>query len=190
MPWLGGAVATLGSELSAAVAAHAESAAGAIVWHTAMRLLRGESLHDVMWDEAGHLALSFLAPDGAAERVLLAGLNRAGLDDASATRVAVTARAFASRDVARLVRTEAAGHATVGAFLAHDSRTDLAAELLRRGLARLDLGDRATLQQQPTLIRAALAALLDPSTRSQRAIADAAYQRGVTALATELGVSP
>ena len=62
----------------------------------------------------------------------------------------------------------------------------MAAELLLRGLVRLDTRDEAVLAQQPGLVEAARDAITNPATRDESVIDDRTYQEQVAALARRL----
>src|SRR5205814_5179194 len=89
-------------------------------------------------------------------------------------RTLMTGRtAIASLLTAGARRKDAHDHAH-GSVLFPDSQYDLSAELLHRGLARLDLTEGKLLAQQPALVKAARAGLRFAA--QQPAIADASYR--------------
>lgn len=151
----------------------------------------GRAIASAAWDVTGGLVLEFIR-SGGVERVILAGLSPLGLDAVASDRVIETVRAFVGRPGASAtVMTDAAddsmacrtGGRCIAAVQDGAGQTDLSAELLRRGLVRLDMSDERVLAQQPGLIQAARDAVADPTTRTSTTIADETYQRQVITLA-------
>lgn len=156
-------------------------------WRTRPRGLQAADVEEVAWDASGRLVLR-RAGRGRDRQAVLAGVGRAGLDDGAAARVVATVRAAIAAEGSHLVLLTADGHDPVVSIMVHDQGLDLSAELLRRGLVRLDTADRATLTQQPTLVRAAQQALLDPEARAGAAVSDPLYQAAIRDLGAALGV--
>jgi hypothetical protein len=177
MPALLGGAGSLLPSLLKEFGTRASTAVGKMVWQTATRVLSGDSLSDALWDGTGHLVLSVASPSGARHQVLLAGIRRSGLEQGAADRVVATVKSLMSSKSAVLSALVAKhrAHAPIGSVLFPDSRMDLSAELLRRGLVQLDVTDHEVLAQQPGLVGAAREALDDEARHD--AIADPTYRR-------------
>jgi hypothetical protein len=199
---LGPALPTLLSpEVLSAITARAGAIVRAefsqVVWRTLTRVLRGESLTSALWNEGNSLVMSF-ARDRGVQQIVLAGITGDGLTpdqrDAVLDTVARFTDASAPADTTLTVMSRDGTanqqcngtRACVGSIESSDQGFDVAAELLLRGLTRLDVADEAVLQQQPTLVEAARDAIANPATRSQPAIADVGYQQTVQALAARI----
>lgn len=193
----------LSSEVLGLITGRAQTLIGSqfvgIVWRTITRVLGGERLEDIVWDEGRSLVLSF-ARDSGMQRILLAGVVGDGLSRQQQDDVIATVRAFVdgagestrlsvvSRDGTASERCDGSS-SCVGSILTPSSGgsgLDVAAELLLRGLVRLDTRDEAVLAQQPGLLEAARNAITNPATRDESAIADRIYQEQVVALAGRL----
>lgn len=193
----------LSGEVLGLITTRAEQMAGAqfagIVWRTITRALQGERLEDIVWDEGRSLVLSF-ARDSGIQRIVLAGVVGDGLSPEQQENVLATVRSFVdgadestrlsvlSRDGTASERCNGSS-SCVGSILTPSmgpSGLDVAAELLLRGLVRLDTRDEAVLAQQPALVEAARAAITNPQTRDESAIDDRPYQEQIVALAGRL----
>lgn len=175
-----------------------ETALGAVanaVWRTITRVLANEPLEDVVWDEAGHVVMSFMHGE-VLQRVVLAGVSGLDLDESARGLVLETVRHVAASEGSTLaVLTNGGDDADlclepstgcVGAIVNTESELDVAAELIRLGLVALDLSDPALVAQSPGLLAAARDAITDPLTRSAAAISDASYQARIVELAAAL----
>lgn len=155
-----------------------------MAWHVAQRVLGGEQLNDVLWDESGHLVLNAVI-DGTPRRISLAGIHRGSASNEVANRVLDTVREFVRDRAGQLLIQSAPGHSDEGSLVRPDYKVDLATELLASGLAALDTQDRATLARQPTLIRAAAYALQG---NRGPAVQDPGYQMAVQQLSATVGL--
>jgi hypothetical protein len=151
-------------------------------WHVASRVLKGEQLADVVWDEGGHLVINALI-DGVSRRLRVAGIRRGRVNEAVASRVLDTVKEFARDQAVQLFVDSASGHVDVASLVRPDVGADLSSELLAGGAAALDIEDRQVLARQPTLIRAAAYAL--QGTRGP-ATEDDGYQRSIQQLSANL----
>lgn len=182
-----GAFPALSSMVSNALARRVVSAMAGAIWRTVVRHLSGENLHDVAWDEAGRLVVSF-ARDRGVEETIVGGLTSTGLSQPDASRVLETVRSLVERRGEFTVPTMRRDGEEYGALIQADGRLDVAAELIRRGLVRLDTSNDGLLRQQPTLLRAARDALLDASAAERPAIVDPAYRARILSLSEALSV--
>jgi hypothetical protein len=160
-------------------------AAGA-VWRTVVRTVNGESLERVFWDEAGQLVVRFVREGARVEETRVGGVTNEGLDPARASEIASAVHgliAGGEYTVPTVVREVE----QFGAVMDAARRFDLAGELIRRGLVRMDTGNESLLRQQPTLLRAARDALLDDRTSGGPA-RGAAYRSRVQALSSQLAL--
>jgi hypothetical protein len=155
-----------------------------MAWHVAQRVLSGEQLGDVLWDEGGHLVLDAVV-DGTPKRLSLAGVHRGSADNQVADRVLATVREFIRDRAGRLLIQSAPGHQDVASLMRDDYGVDLATELLSSGLVALDTNDRAMLARQLTLIHAASFALENPSRGP--AVLNPLYQTAVQDLSARAG---
>ncbi len=158
---------------------------GEAVWHTATRVLHGEDVHKVAWDEAGRLVISFVSANGALEHAIIAGLKHSRLSKAQSGRIAATVRGLLSSGdpVTVSVLRKTHGDHRFASLLLPYKRIDVAAELLRRVLVPLDVADTDILAQQPTLVRAAVEAL--DAEGDHPAIADHGYRDRLRQLAMQ-----
>jgi hypothetical protein len=155
-----------------------------MAWHVAQRVLEGEQLNDVLWDEGGHLVLNTVI-DGIPRHISLAGVHRGSATNEVANRVLDTVREFIRDRAGQLLIQYAPGHADEGSLVRPDYKVDLATELLASGLTALDTQDRPTLARQPTLIRAASFALQG---NRGPAVQDPGYQTAVQQLTATAGI--
>jgi hypothetical protein len=150
------------------------------IWRTLVRTIDGERLTDVVWDEGGRLVVDYVRENGGAERIALAGLTEGGLSDSESQSIISAVRSLIERGGEFTVSTMRRNGEEVGAIMDADRRIDIASELLRRGLVRLDTGDESVLAQQPTLIAAAQQALM--AAPGEGAISDPGYRDSVASL--------
>ena len=183
-----GAFAALKPLVSTALARRVVTAAAGAVFRTVIRHVNGENLEDVAWDEAGRLLVHFLRPNGEVEETVVAGLTRSGLSDERAGQVASAVSSLIRRQGNFTVPTMRRPGEEVGALMHADSQTDIAAELIARGLVRLDTSSEQQLRQQPTLLRAARDALL-AGPPDDSPLADSAYRARVHELSRILAVN-
>lgn len=182
-----GAFPALSSLVSNALARRVVSALAGAIWRTVVRHLNGENLQEVAWDEGGRLVVSFARERGV-EETIVGGLTRTGLTESDASRVLATVRSLVERRGDFTVPTMRRDGEEYGALVQPDGRLDVAAELIRRGLVRLDTSNEGLLRQQPTLLRAARDALLDPDATQQATIADPIYRARISSLSESLSV--
>jgi hypothetical protein len=155
-------------------------------WRTRARLVTPAKVQGYEWDQAGRLRVAFAA-GRLKGKAVLAGLRRGGLDDNSASRIVKTVEGLVGAEGARVVLLTTDSHDPVVSIMVPSKALDASAELLRRGLIQLDVSDQAVLKLQPTLVRAAQQALLDPQARASKAVSDEAYQKAIGALGAQIG---
>ena len=147
-----------------------------VAWQVTHRVLSGQELLDVLWDEGGRLVIGAMV-DGIPRKLPLAGIRRGTLGGRAAARVLTTVREFVRDRASLLIQSSGAG--SVASIMRPDVGVDLSSELLALGLAALDLDDRQTLARQPSLIRASAHAL--QGVRGP-AVSDQGYQSAVQQL--------
>lgn len=152
-------------------------------WRVFQRTLAGEELSEAFWDESGRLVIGAVV-GGVSKRFALAGVHRGSSDGAVAQDVLTTVRRFVGNGT-RLVVQTSPGHPDVASIMQPNSGTDLAAELLARGLAALDLRDLQTVARQSTLLKAAAFAL--QGTRGP-AVMDPNYQNALREIHARAGI--
>ena len=152
-------------------------------WRVTQRVLSGQQLADVVWDEGGHLVIGAVV-DSFPRRLTVAGVRRGTADNDTAAGVLATVREFVRDRAGQLLIQSAGGHADVASVVSKEFGVDLATELLTRGLVALDADDRQTLARQPTLLRAAAFALQG---NRGPAVLDPRYQAAIQQLAALAG---
>jgi hypothetical protein len=145
------------------------------VWRTLVRSMNGESFRDAMWDEAGRLVVHFTRENGELEQTVIAGITREGLSEDAARHVVGAVRSLVTSGGEFTLPTLSREGTEVGSLMDASRQLDVGAELLARGVVRLDMRDPSLFTQQPTLVRAARDALVrdasplvaDPSYRAR-----------------------
>jgi hypothetical protein len=137
-------------------------------WQVAQRVMSGEQVGDVLWDEGGHLMVNAII-DGTPRRLLVAGVQRGTASSEVQARVLATVREFVRDHAAQVVVQSAAGHADVVSLIRPDAGVDLATELLASGTA-------AARCQRPRNSGASANAHSSSGVRSPRAIRGPAVQ--------------
>lgn len=153
------------------------------VWRTLVRTVNGESFRDAAWDEAGRLVVHFTRENGELEQTIVAGITREGLSDDAARHVVGAVRRLVTSGGEFTVPTLRREGTEVGSLMDASRQLDVGAELLARGVVRLDTRDPSLFTQQPTLVRAARDALVRGASPL---VADPSYRGRLEATSTSL----
>lgn len=155
------------------------------VWRTLVRTMNGERFRDAAWDEAGRLVVHFTRENGELEQTIIAGITREGLSEDAARHVVGAVRSLVTSGGEFTVPTLSREGTEVGSLMDASRQLDVGAELLARGVVRLDTRDPSLFTQQPTLVRAARDALVRGASPL---VADPAYRARLEATSAGLAI--
>lgn len=155
------------------------------VWRTLVRTMNGERFRDAAWDEAGRLVVHFTRENGELEQTIIAGITREGLSEDAARHVVGAVRRLVTSGGEFTVPTLSREGTEVGSLMDASRQLDVGAELLARGVVRLDTRDPSLFTQQPTLVRAARDALVRGASPL---VADPAYRARLEATSAGLAI--
>lgn len=184
---IGPAMTRLRSVLSPMGTGPLATALRSTTWRAAQRILGGDDVRDIAWDEAGRMVLSLASNSGAVERFALAGVRSAGLTPAQGQRVIATTRALLRTQGTRVVRLNDRATSGVASVMLPDRQLDLSAELLRRGHVQLAIDRPAEIGLQRGLILAARDALLDPQSAATAITQDPNYRAQLQQVLSQVG---